>query len=98
MTDLTNTNLEAAIIDQKVAGAFHDKRYAFTAVTCSEGFQLGVAIENEQGYHALAGKYFDSYNAATEWADSLNRHIGLSEVEAIHIVCSTMRGKTRRKD
>jgi hypothetical protein len=90
LTDLTN-NLEAAIIDQKVAGEFAGKVYAFVAVV-NKGYQLGVAVANEAGYNPLMGKTFDRYDEAKQWATALNEHIGLSADEALDIIGSTMRG------
>lgn len=91
--DITNTNLEAAIIDQKVAGAFPGKTYAYTAVIDSKGWALGVAVANEQGYTPVIGKTFDKEREAREWADSLNEHIGLSRFRVMDIVVSTMGGR-----
>jgi hypothetical protein len=91
MTDITSTHLEAAIIDQNVAGAFYDKRYAFVAVY-NEGWQLGVAIANESGYNPIGGKTFKDRAEANEWADGLNAHIGLTDLAALHIIGSTMGG------
>jgi len=94
--DITNRILEAAIIDQKAAGAFAGLRYAFVAVIDPEGFwALGVAVQNEQGYSPIHGKRFDSHVEAKAWATGLNEHIGLSDDAAIQIVCSTM-GKRKR--
>jgi hypothetical protein len=90
--DITNRHLEAAIIDQKVAGEFSGKRYAFAAVVEKGGYQLGVAVANESGYHPISGKTFDRYEEAKLWARELNAHIGLSPDEALDIVGSTMRG------
>jgi hypothetical protein len=91
MTDITNTNLEAAILDQKVAGAMHGKSYAFVAIV-NNGYKLGVAVANEPGYNPIEGKTFDSYGDAKYWANSLNEHIGLSTDEALDIIGSTMGG------
>ena len=92
MTDITNTHLEAAIIDQNVAGAFHGKSYAFVAVISLGRYMLGVAVKDEQGYNPIDGKKFDTYAEAKEWAESLNRHIGLSKDEELDIIITTMRG------
>ena len=90
--NITNTHLEAAILDQKVAGEFHGKVYAFVAVI-NDGYKLGVAVANEYGYSPIEGKTFEHYYQAKEWAAGLNKHIGLSEIEALDIVGSTMRGQ-----
>jgi hypothetical protein len=96
MSDITNRNFEAAIIDQHVAGAFAGQRYAFTPVLDRLGFwALGVAVQDESGYSPIVGKTFGSHPEAKAWADGLNEHIGLSQDEAIEIVCSSMRGKRR---
>jgi len=91
MTDITTTHLEAAIIDQKVAGEFAGKVYAFVAVI-NDGYRLGIAVANESGYSPLHGKTFDHYDEAKRWATALNQHIGLSQDAALDIIGSTMRG------
>jgi hypothetical protein len=90
MTDITDTHLEAAFLDQKVAGIFHDKAYAFVAI--HDG-TLGVAVANERGYCPITGPSISSYDEAKTWAKSLNKHIGLSEDDAALIVISTMGGR-----
>lgn len=89
--DITDGNLEAAIMDQKVAGAFAGKRYAFLTYELAKGFGLGVAVHNEAGFYAIAGKEFPSREAADAWADGLNRHIGLTHTEQQEIILSSMR-------
>lgn len=91
MSDITTRFLEAAIIDQTVAGTFHGKSYAFVGVM-NEGYQLGVAVANESGYNPVAGKKFDSYGEAMQWASELNAHIGLTREAVLDIVGSTMGG------
>lgn len=91
MTDITSTHLEAALIDQNVAGAFPDKLYAFVAVVAKGGWQLGVAVSGEPGYNPISGKAFKSQSEAKEWATGLNKHIGLSEDDYFEIIASTMR-------
>jgi hypothetical protein len=92
MTDITNTHLEAAILDQKVAGEFHGKVYAFVATVSKAGYCLGVAVKDEQGYNPIEGKVFTTYGEAHRWAYELNGHIGLSPREALDIIITTMRG------
>jgi hypothetical protein len=94
MTDITNTHLEAALIDQYVAGAFQGKAYAFVPVVAKGGWELGVAVRDERGYSPLRGKSFADQDEARQWADSLNAHIGLTDEQAIEIVCSSMRGRS----
>lgn len=92
MTDITTTKLAAAVIDQKVAGAFRGKTYAFVAVMDRVGaWQLGVAVEDEPGYNPIEGKAFDTREEATLWANGLNDHIGLSNEDAARIITTTMR-------
>jgi hypothetical protein len=91
MTDITTKYLEAAFIDQNVAGAFFDRRYAFVSVY-NEGWQLGVAVANESGYNPISGKTFKDQDEAKEWADGLNAHIGLTDLAALQIIGSTMGG------
>jgi hypothetical protein len=93
MTNITSLSLEAAILDQKVAGAFHGKTYCFVAIWGNGGHHLGVAVANEQGYNPIVGKTFADRKEADEWARQLNAHIGRSDEEATRIVISTMGGK-----
>jgi hypothetical protein len=89
--DFTTTNLEAAILDQKVAGTFPGKRYAFHYVARKGSWRLGVAVKDEPGYHPIDGLQFDSLHIAKRWANGLNEHIGLTRDAALDIVASTMR-------
>lgn len=90
--DITTNNLEAAILDQKVAGALQGKRYAFIAVLNGDGaWSLGVAVQNEGGYHPIDGKTFADMAQAREWANGLNEHIGHDHRSAAEIVASSMR-------
>jgi hypothetical protein len=93
MANITQTDLEAAIIDQTAAGFFPGKAYAFVAVPVNAGWQLAVAVANDRGYCPMKGKTFDKQDTAHQWADGLNEHIGLSTRQALRIVCSTMGGK-----
>lgn len=92
MPDITNENLQAAILDQKVAGIFRGKTYAYVALVAKRGWQLGIAVANESGYHPIGGKSFANQQEARKWAERLNEHIGLSDKQAINIVISTMGG------
>lgn len=91
--DITTESLEAAIIDQKVAGAFAGKSYAYHAVVAKGGWQLGIAVANEKGYSPVEGKTFASQEEAKGWVEGLNAHIGLSEEDRVRIVISSMGGK-----
>lgn len=93
MTDITNTHLEAAIIDQNVAGAFSGKTYAFLAVIANGGWRLGVAVANERGYNPISGKTFTDQGEAHRWAHGLNEHIGVDVDTALNIIVSTMGGR-----
>lgn len=93
MADITSTHLEAALIDQSAAGAFPGKLYAFTAVIGGGGWQLGVAVANENGYNPIPGKTFKNQAEAKQWADGLNKHIGRDEDSVLAIICSTMGGR-----
>jgi hypothetical protein len=95
MTDITGTNLEAALLDQQVAGTFHDKDYAYVVVTAKgeSGFALGIAVANEQGYNPIDGRTFEKEDEARDWANGLNAHIGLDLDTAWAIICSTMGGR-----
>ena len=90
MTDITTTNLEAAILDQKVAGEFRGKRYCFIATRHGDQYILGVAVQGERGYNPIRGKAFITQAQATEWANGLNEHLGLTVEQATSIVISTM--------
>lgn len=92
MTDITSRYLEAALIDQMVAGQFVDTTYAFVATVDDKGYGLGVAVANEQGFSPIVGKDFDSYDEAKRWASGLNAHIGRTPDDVLAIVGSSMFG------
>ncbi len=64
MSDITNLDLRAAVIDQKVAGAFAGKKYAFVAVPVENAWGLGVAVADERGYNPVEGIMFTANNEA----------------------------------
>ena len=93
MTNITQRDLEAAFLDQTVAGMFGSTPYAYVVVGNDDGtYRLGVAVANEDGYNLISGKNFDSQSEAGEWAADLNRHIGLTDSEVASIIISTMGG------
>lgn len=90
--DPTQQSLEAAILDQKIAGQMGDQPYAYVAVyTEGTKFGLGIAVEDQQGYSPITGIDFDSHDQAHNFADGMNRHIGLDGTRAAQIICSSMR-------
>jgi hypothetical protein len=91
--DITHTHLEAAILDQVVAGAFAGQAYAFVSVYHEGAWRLGVAVANEPGYCPITGKVFSGSAESERWADGLNVHIGLSKHQAVEIIGSTMGGR-----
>ncbi len=99
MCNITQQNLEAAFIDQTAAGAFRGKAYAFIPVVAVDGpgFELGIAVANEPGYSPIKGKSFPDWDTASEWADGLNQHLGLTADQTWAIVCSTMGGRPFRE-
>ena len=96
MTDITSLDLEAALLDQLVAGMAQGKVYCFVAVVgYPKGWKLGVAFANEQGYIATT-KDFKTEAEARDYAERMNQHIGRSDDECMRIVISTMGGQRYR--
>jgi len=99
MTDITNTNIVAAILDQKVAGFYAGKRYAYVSVIDGvegvHGWGIGVAVEDRQGYTPIEapGMPFKTEKAAKAFADGMNEHLRLSPRDVVEIVISTMRSE-----
>jgi hypothetical protein len=91
--DITTKYLEAAFIDQRVAGTFGDSPYAYVAVLAEHGWKLGIAVANEDGYSPIVGTTFDTQAEAKEWSDGLNEHIGLTPDQVMRITISTMGGR-----
>jgi hypothetical protein len=96
MQDPTHQSLEAAILDQKVAGAFHDVKYAYVPVMRATGkpWGVGIAVENQHGYTPLDGidcVQYDKRKEAEDFCLGMNQHIGLTTLEAARIVVTSMR-------
>jgi len=97
--DITRTHLAAALLDQKVAGTFRGKRYAYAVIPHenNEGWwQLAVTVQGELGYNPIDGIRFDTHTEAKQWADGLNAHLKLSPADAALIVASTFGNERRR--
>lgn len=92
MSDITSTNLELAILDQKVAGQFSGRLYAYQPVLADHGWKLGIAVQDERGYNPIDGLSYKTESEAKEVANGMNEHIGLNRDQALHIIISTMRG------
>jgi hypothetical protein len=100
--DPTHGSLAAALLDQKVAGLFHDKQYAYVPVIGGKGsgkaWGVGIAVEGEHGYCPIEDKTdadqlfaFASREEANDFCNGMNEHIGLSRIRAIEITVSSMR-------
>ena len=78
---------------------------AFTGVLHEGIYTIGLAEKDVSGYSVItfetvgsvSGKLmsskhleFDSYDEASEYAEGMNEELGLSRVEAVRIVLSTM--------
>ena len=94
--DPTNNSLNAALLDQKVAGIFEGQDYAYVPVVNDNGYGIGIAVANEDGYNPVGGMSFNSYAEARLFADGMNKHIGLPMDHVTGIVCSTMGGYSYR--
>lgn len=90
MASITSQFLEAALIDQIVAGSFSEKVYAFASVPEPGGWVLGVVVANESGYFPVRGKVFKTSTECEYWAEGLNAHIGRSPESVMSIVGSSM--------
>lgn len=93
-SDITNERLEYAILDQKVAGTFGNRRYAYIAVIGEDGWALGIAVANERGYNPIDGISFTTEDKAKEIARRMNDHIQLSPDTVTSIVISSMGGRS----
>lgn len=92
--DPTQRSLEAAILDQTVAGTFEDKPYAYAAVLnqgSGKMWAIGIAVEDEAGYNPVAGFEFDTQAEVDAFVDGMNKHIGLTKLKATEIIASSMR-------
>jgi hypothetical protein len=93
--DPTTNSLDAAILDQKVAGMFHGQAYAYVAVLKKSMFGVGIAIDGEHGYYSVDGLEFKTYGEANDFCLGMNRHIGLTFTRQIEITVSSMRKPNR---
>jgi hypothetical protein len=94
MNDPTHFCLEYALLDQKVAGIFGSKPYAYTPVLheMRGKWGVGIAVEDEAGYRPVDGPgiEWDEWVEAEEFCKGMNAHIGLSEPRATDIIGSSM--------
>ena len=102
--DLETMNVDAFLEKYNPPVNLEGKRFAYTIVvesTDKDGNYIPcVAIEGERGYRPLSGRgrcsapwtWGKDYNKANEIADDLNKKMGLSKMEALKIVGSTMFG------
>lgn len=96
--DPTHNSLEAAILDQKVAGWMAGQDYAYAPIAMDQGFGVSIAIANQDGTTPVYGfRTFKHYDEAATFCDGMNKHIGLPMDHAVAIVCSTMGGMSYRR-
>lgn len=98
--DPTNRRLDAALLDQTVAGMLAGRDYAYVPVVADgDRWGAGIAVANESGFHPIASEAFlwDDLTPCEEFCDGMNAHIGLSEDRATEIVISTMGGRSYRR-
>lgn len=89
MKKLSNLAIAELGIDEMMSG----KAYAYVAVMSGNTYGLGLAVANEAGYNPIPLQWAqaDSFDAAHDMADELNRDkLGLNDMAATRIVCSTM--------
>lgn len=93
--DPTNENLAYALLDQKVAGTFHNKSYCYVSVARDTGkaWGAGIAVEWEHGYHLIDGPavQWDRRHDAVWFCQGMNRHLGLHDQRVAEIVSSSMK-------
>lgn len=73
-------------------------KHAFTAVIVEGGYGVGRADYGTTGYTPLKIVPYATYEVAKELADMLNKDLGITPLEAWHIVANTMRGSLTRKE
>lgn len=99
-SDPTHSSLAAAILDQKVAGIFRDKHYAYAPTSDEQTgkFRPGIAVANEDGYHPVdySDFIFDTFEQCSEFCRGMNHHINLPDDYAVAIIASTMGGFSYR--
>lgn len=72
-------------------------KHAFTAVITDEGYIIGRADYGKTGYTPLKVAPYKSFEEAKAAANKLNKDLGLTPLEAWHIVADTMRGCLSRE-
>ena len=103
MKDPTTMWLDAALLDQVVAGKFHGRPYAFVPIYRSPDvfsrniWGIGIAVEGEHGHYPVAHPSFTwaARDEAAAFCEGMNRHVGLSPLREVEIVASSMRKPNR---
>lgn len=87
--------LQQSLLDQKVAGIFRNRNYAFVPVTKdgAKPWTIGIAVQDEYGYHEIEGEGLDFKWApdAQAYADAMNDHRRLQPDVVARIIASSMR-------
>ena len=98
--DPTHTSLEAAFLDQKVAGQFHGMDYVYVPSLMDNGMWcVGIAVANEDGHYPIRGSSefeFDRFDLCVIFCHGMNRHIRVPLDHVAEIIASTMGGRTYR--
>lgn len=90
---MTKQLSQLAIAELGIAEMFSGKTYAYVAVMSGDTYGLGIATANERGYSPipLYWAQADTFDAAHDMADNLNRDVlGLNLEAAARIVSSSM--------
>jgi hypothetical protein len=69
---------------------------AYTTVIVDGGWQIGLATQGVRGYLPL-GQVFDNQDIVDEIVADLNERLGLSELEALKIVASSIKAQSKER-
>ena len=77
-------------IQHDIDQAFAGKVWAYVPVVTKHGSGLGVAVANEKGYCPVPWAHSERYDEIEAYSIELNASRGLSELQALDIIGSTM--------
>lgn len=68
-----------------------EPKLCYAAVLRGNAWTLGIVKEGERGYYGTDYPTVDTQREAQDWAEGLNKRLGLTEKEILMLILQSMR-------